>query len=150
MVSMVGLPKECTVCVGTPSVVLAVVHPALRRLILDLLALDRVRWKLCAVADRSHLPAIVIAAAPDLVVLDDEDIGWCLELGPDFAPHHVIVIGPEPDPAYERTALGAGAGAWLCRDRVGEDLIPSMRRVLGCAHPTLAAPPCGSPSPGKD
>lgn len=121
-------------CTGTPSVVLAIVHPALRRLILDLLGRDRARWQVHAVTDRRDLPAIVTAADPDLVVLDDEDLGWCQELPSVFAPQRVIVIGPEPDPAYELAAKGAGAGAWLCRDRVGEDLIPSMRSVLGCTH----------------
>lgn len=128
-------------CTGTPSVVLAIVHPALRRLILDLLERDRARWKLHAVEHRNDLPAVVTAAGPDLVVLDDQDIGWCRELAPDFAPHRVIVIGPEPDPAYERDARRAGAGAWLCRDRVGEDLIPSMRHVLGCTHDPVPAEP---------
>lgn len=131
---MVGSPRKCSVGPGTPSVVVAVAHPALRRLTLELLEQDTTRWQLHPVTDRGDLAATVTPAGPDLVVLDDEDISWCCQLHPDFARQHVIVIGPEPDPAYERAARGAGAGAWLCRDRVGEDLIPSMRSVLGCSH----------------
>lgn len=126
-------------CTGTPSVVVAIVHPALRRLILDLLERDRARWRLHALDDRNDLLAVVIAAGPDLVVLDDGDIGWCRALAPHFAPDRVIVIGPEPDPAYEHAARRAGAGAWLSRDRVADDLIPSMRHVLGCTHDLMPA-----------
>lgn len=141
MESMVDSAKECPVCTGTPSVVVAIAHPALRRLILDLFERDCVRWQLHAASDRRDLPAIVGAAGPDLVVLDDHEISWSPALAAVVAPQRVIVIGPDPDPAYERAARRAGAGAWLCRDRVGEDLIPSMRSVLGCTHdPTLPAP----------
>lgn len=130
--AMPSSPKDCPVCKGTPSVIVAIAHPALRRLILDLLDRDRTRWNLHTVTVRRDLPAAVATANPDLVVLDDGDIGWCLALGPVLAPQYVIVIGPEPDPAYERAARRAGAGAWVSRDRVGEDLIPCMRSVLGC------------------
>lgn len=45
-----------------------------------------------------------------------------------------MVIGPEPDSAYRLAALAQGAGAWISRDRVGEELGPEMRRMLGCIH----------------
>lgn len=127
-------------CTGSPAVVVAVGHHTLRQLILELLEGDQVHWQLHAVADRRNLAAIVTAAGPDLVVLADGDPRCCLELLSPFAPRRVIVIGPEPDPAYERAARRAGAGAWLSSDRVGEDLIVSMHRVLGCTHDPRAQP----------
>jgi hypothetical protein len=117
-------------------------HRALRHLVLELLEEDHVRWQLHEVADRCDLAAVVISAEPDLVVLADRDLSWCLEVLPNFAPHRVVIIGPEPDPAYEHAARRAGVGAWLPSDRVAEDLIVSMHRVLGCTHdPCAVAPP---------
>jgi len=72
---------------------------------------------------------------PDLVVVDVGDFPACARHGlGGFPPARVIVIGPEPDASYRRSALASGAGAWISRDRVGDDLGPEMRRVLGCIH----------------
>ena len=49
-------------------------------------------------------------------------------------PERVIVVGPEPDRAYRARALALGAGGWVCRDHVGEELIAAMRAALGCRH----------------
>lgn len=127
-------PPDCPVCTGAPAVVVAVGHDALRRLILELLDQDRVAWQLHAVANSRDLAAAVSAAGPDLVVLTDESLDWCRELPSAFASQRVVIIGPAPDPAYERTARQAGAGAWLSTDQIGDDLGLSMRRLLGCTH----------------
>lgn len=139
-------PPSCPLCTGTASVVVAVTHHTLRQLIVDLLEQDHASWEPHALADRGGLAALVTAARPDLVVLDDGNLAWCRELFPVFSPQRVIVIGPEPDVAYKRAARRAGAGAWLTRDRVGEDLITCMRTVLGCMRDPcsdLAAVPQG-------
>lgn len=127
-------------CAGSPAVVVAVAHRALRHFVVELLEQDQVRWRLHAVAERGDLAAAVTSAGPDLVVLADRDLSWCLEVLPNFAPHRVIIIGPDPDPAYERAARRAGVGAWLPSDRVAEDLVVSMHRVLGCTHDPCARP----------
>lgn len=74
---------------------------------------------------------------PDLVVLDTGQFpdGWRAALS-RFPSERVIVIGPEPSDAYRAAALAGGAGGWVARDRVGEDLGAEVCRVL-----SLAAPP---------
>lgn len=50
-----------------------------------------------------------------------------------------MVVGLEPDDAYEGVARRDGAGAWLARDRVAKDLSASMRLAL-VAPVVLACP----------
>lgn len=139
---MDGSPPTCRVCSGAPSVVVVVAHPTLRRLIVELLERDEACWQLRAVAHQPDLAAAVAAEEPDLVILDAGNFPRCCRDSlHSFPRQHVIVIGPEPDAAYERAARRAGAGAWLPRDRVGEDLTACMRRVLGCTHRLAPIPP---------
>lgn len=121
---------------------MGVAHRTLRRLIVELLERDQACWQLRAVADQLDLAAAVAAAEPDLVVFDAGDFARCCRDSlRSFPRQRVIVIGPEPDAAYERAARRAGAGAWLPRDRVGEDLTACMRGVLGCTHRPPSPPP---------
>jgi len=116
-------------------VVVAVAHRGLLNLIVELLDRDDACWQVRALTDSSELAATMTAATPDLVVVDAADFPRCCrELLGTFPAARVVVIGPEPDPAYDHAARRAGAGAWLSRDRVGEDLGASMRAVLGCTH----------------
>lgn len=132
---MDGSPQECLVCTGTPSVVVAVANHTLRRLIVDLLGRDGPCWQVRDIAGQAELAAAVAVAEPDLVILDTGDFArFCRDSAGSVAPQRVVVIGPEPDAAYEHAARRAGAGAWLTRDRVGEDLSVCMCRVLGCTH----------------
>lgn len=104
-------------------------------MIAELLLRDDVDWRIYAVAPRQDLAACISAAAPKVVVLDDGDLMWRRDL-PDYPSSQIIVIGPEPDPSYEQAARRAGAGGWVSQDRVSEDLVCCMRRVVGCAHAT--------------
>lgn len=132
---MEGSPPECLMCTGAPSVVIAVTHHGLRQLIIELLQRDHASWHLHALGDQSDFTAAVATVEPDLVIVDAGDFArFCRDSLRAFPRRRVIVIGPEPDAAYERAAQRAGAGAWLVRDRVGEDLSACLRRVLGCAH----------------
>jgi hypothetical protein len=70
-------PPDCPVCSGAPTVVVAVTHHTLRQLIVELLDQDHARWQIRALADRRELAAIVNAAGPDLLVLDDGGLAWC-------------------------------------------------------------------------
>lgn len=71
----------------------------------------------------------------DLVLVDTGDFGACCEELPgQLSPERVVVIGPEPDPAYRQAALARGAGGWLCRDNVGEKLSAALHDALGCTH----------------
>ena len=56
----------------------------------------------------------------------------------------MIVVGPEPEAAYRHQALALGAGGWVCRDHVGEEVSAAMRAALGCRHG-----PCPPGSPGE-
>ena len=78
--------------------------------------------ELAAAIDRDH---------PDLVILDTGEFPACcpVALG-RFRFERVIVIGPEPACSYRAAALAAGAGAWVSRDRVGDDLIVEVCRAL--------------------
>jgi len=131
---------HCPVCTGTAAVVVAVAHDALRLLIVDLFQQDHASWHAIAVPNQRDLAGAIAAAGPDLVILDVGDFARCCRDSlQTFPRRRVIVIGPEPDVAYERAARQGGAGAWLTRDRVGEDLIVAMRGVLGCAPAPVPA-----------
>ncbi len=132
---------QCPVCTGTASVVLAVAHDALRHLIAELLDHDHARWQVTALPIQRDLASAIDATAPDLVILDVGDFARCCrESLLTFPRQRVIVIGPEPDAAYERAARQGGAGAWITRDRVGEDLVAAMRGVLGCTPEPTPSP----------
>lgn len=86
------------------------------------------------------LVAAIERAHPDLVIVDSVDFPACCQAALRALPsERVIVIGPEPDRAYRSRALALGAGGWVCRDHVGEELSGAMREALGCRHQ-----PCGS------
>lgn len=105
----------------------------MRGLIVDLLERDGGRWVVSAIDSVSKLSDIA-APGPDLVVVDTADFAAVhqqLALAAHFAIDRVVVIGPEPDPAYRQAAMSRGTGAWLSRERVGEDL-------CGALHSTLA------------
>lgn len=138
---MNGDSTQCPVCTGAPSVVVAVGHRALRSLIVELLGRDHACWHVRALADPATSAGVVTDAPPDLVIVDAGDFPRCCRglLGA-FPASRVVVIGPEPDPAYERAARRGGAGAWLSQDRVGEDLSAAMRAVLDCTHGPCPAP----------
>lgn len=129
-------PAEmCPLCQGHPHVLVAMRHPVMLRFTCELLEREfgccvsteaRTGLTLTRALERSH---------PDLMVIDASDFpAHCLTALAVIPPRRVIVIGPEPDPAYQAAALARGAGAWLPRDRVAEDLSPAIRHVLGCEH----------------
>lgn len=133
----------CPVCDGSPLVLVAIRHPGMRRLTADLLAREYHCWAVSEAVVGDRLAARIGRDRPDLVVVDDADFPACLQPGPAcFPAQRVVVIGPEPDPGYRAHALGAGAGAWIPRERVSDELGPAMRRILGCCHD-----PCPAPAP---
>ena len=146
---MDGAPQSSLQSSGKPSVLVAVANRPLRHMIVDLLEQHPACWKVQAVADQPALAAAVAIGQPDLVVLDTGDFArFCRETAEVVDPRRVVVIGPEPDAAYERAALRAGAAAWLSRDRVGEDLTTCIRVALGCAHdPTRTVRLCDRYNP---
>lgn len=127
---MEGQQLPCPVCAGVPSIAVGVAHRGLRTFIVELLQRDQRGWRVSAVSLTSEFPSAKEVDGPDLVIVDS--CGFPLQSS--FPPERIVVIGPEPDPAYERVARNGGAGAWLASDRVGEDLSASARAMLGCTH----------------
>lgn len=130
---------RCPVCDATPRVLVAIIHPAMRRLILELLEREHGCWEARAVD--TDLAAAIRDQAPDLVIIDSSAFPECCCQNVDGFPRdRVVVVGPEPDAAYMAAALRDGAGGWLARDDVAERLSTEMRGALGCVHG-----PCPSP-----
>ena len=124
--------EHCPVCDGTPRVLVAVTHPAMRQLILELLAREHGCWD--ARSLDADLPTAIRDLEPDLVIIDSAGFPDCCGRPDGYPRERVVVVGPEPDVAYMTAALGQGAGGWLARDDVAERLSVEMRRALGCIH----------------
>lgn len=138
----------CPVCDGSPRVLVAIRHDGMRRLTAELLASEYRCW-VAADLDRSEaLGPRLDVDPPDLLVVDASDFPDCCGASLDrFGHDRVVVIAPEPDPGYGAHALANGAGAWIPRERVGDDLGPAMRAILGCRHdPCPPGPPVAPPA----
>lgn len=140
----------CPGCDASPLVLVAIQHAGMRRFTLELLR----RGHRCRVAEPEPdelLAASLSRLEPDLLVVDDRDFPkCCLVALLAFPPERAIVIGPEPDRGYEELACGNGAGSWIPRERVGEDLAPAINQLLGCRHGSdhegRGSPPNWSPA----
>lgn len=125
----------CPVCDGEPRVLVVMEHPAMLRFTRELLEREcgcRVATEVCT---EPALSRALGGLTPDLLVIDAADFPTCCFVALAYIPRdRVVVIGPEPDPAYRDAALLNGAGGWLARDDVAEQLGAEMRRVLGCRH----------------
>lgn len=136
--------RPCPVCDTTPVVLIALRHPVMRSWTEALLATDHGCWDVANAADDELLVDAIARTRPDLVVVDDIDFPSCCQAALDRLPRErVVVVGPEPDPAYESSAMGNGAGGWVCRDHVGDELSAAVRSALGCHHepcPTTREP----------
>lgn len=124
----------CPGCDASPLVLVAIQHAGMRRFTLELLR----REHHCRVAEPEpdELLAVTLSRLePDLLVVDDRDFPACCRAALDaFPADRVIVIGPEPDSGYQALAFLNGAGSWIPRERVGEDLATAIEELLGCRH----------------
>ncbi len=135
---------DCPVCAGTPRVLVAIRHAAMREYTRELLRRELNCWVATEMEQGEMLRDAIRRHHPDVIVVDSGDFPDCCRTALERFPRdRVIVIGPEPDPRYRTVALANGAGSWLPRDRVGDDLIGELRAVLGCAH--RSRPESGSP-----
>ena len=130
-----GGQQPCPVCDGQPRVLVAIQHPSMLRFTREFLE----RECGCGVATEAHTgPALAHAVdriIPDLLIIAAADFPACCLSAITHVPRgRIIVIGPEPDPAYRSAAMRSGAGGWLAREAVGDHLGAEMRRVLGCLH----------------
>lgn len=135
----------CPVCDATPVVLVALQHPVMRRWTEELLESEHGCWDVAQMVDGEMLVDAIARIRPDLVVVDESDFPACCQAALDrMRPERVLVVGPEPDTAYQRFAFANGAGGWVCRDHVGEELSSAMRAALGCRH--APCPPTRRPA----
>ncbi len=137
------------VCVRAPTVLVAIRHPVMRRWTGELLAAEEGYWSVVEPRQEEMLVDAIDRSGPDLVIVDSVDFPACCQAALRALPsERVIVIGPEPDRAYRSRALALGAGGWVCRDHVGDELSGAMRAALGCRHRRCApgTPPSRVPS----
>ncbi len=125
----------CPVCDGEPRVLVVMRHPAMLRFTREILERECGCWVATEVRTGPALVAALVRLTPDLLVIDAADFPACCFAALAHIPRgRVLVIGPEPDPAYRQVAFANGAGGWLARDDVADGLSREMRRVLGCRH----------------
>ena len=145
LISTGEAPEDrCPVCDASPTVLVGVRHPVMRRWTIDLLDAEHGCWFVEQPRPAELLADAIERTRPALIVVDSADFPACCQAALAAVPlGRVIVIGPEPDAAYRRLALSHGAGGWLCRDHVGEELSTVMRAALGCHH--RPCPPGATP-----
>lgn len=135
------MAAPCPVCDRDPRVLVAVRHPAMRRYIRELLSREHHCWTGAHVRPGESIRDALERVRPDLVVVDAADFPTCCRAAVEgFPPARALVIGPEPDPAYRRAAAAGGAGGWMARERVLDELGPALRVALGCTHDPCPAP----------
>jgi DNA-binding NarL/FixJ family response regulator len=137
-------------CDRSPTVLVAIRHPVMRRWTCELLASEHGCWNVAQPAGDEMVVDAIARDRPALVIVDSADFPACCEAAlRALPPGQVIVIGPEPDRAYRSRALALGAGGWVCRDHVGEELTAAMRAALGCRH-CSCGPAASVPAPSQD
>ena len=108
----------------------------MRALIVELLQREHGCWTPVLVDGESK--EALAALEPDLVVMDADRFASDL---PGALDAPVVVVGREPDPSSRWAALRRGAGGWVARDCVADELSHVMRAALGCVHA-----PCPEPA----
>lgn len=135
-----------------PLVTVAIAHLMMRSLTGELLEREGACQVTAMGGDDQALADAIDRDRPDLVIIDTGEFPASYPAAlRRIPPARVIVIGPEPAGSYRTAALTAGAGAWISCDRVGEDLIAGVCRLLGSQadpfHPTPGGVACcGGPS----
>lgn len=118
-----------------PVVLDAIRHPHMRHLSAELLTAAGGCWTLSTTRDDEMVADAVCRCDPAVVVVDSIDFPTCCRAAlKSLPPQRVIVVGPEPDPAYRAAAVSMGAGGWVSRDRIAEDLSAAVRSALGCPY----------------
>lgn len=127
-----------------PRIVVAVAHPTMRRYLCDLIEQRCRCWLATTSSDPDELQAALGTLRPDVLVVDHalRPVNGARRKSA-FPAAQVLVIGPEPDPAYRAAAISGGAGAWLSRDDLETELVPALARMLaegGCGCGCEAPP----------
>jgi DNA-binding NarL/FixJ family response regulator len=115
-----------------PRIVVAVLHPTMRRYVCDLIEQGCRCWLATTSPEPSALHEVVTSLHPDAIVIEASTFPQCCpDMADTFPVDHVVVVGPYPDDAYRDAAMQAGAGAWIPRDRLATELVHELRRITG-------------------
>lgn len=131
-----------------PRVLIAVAHPMLGRLILELLDREHDCWNVRLVDGAPETAAHEFD--PDLVVVDGTAFLRCRrEQLPGYPRIRIVVIASDPDPAYRVAALRHGANGWVASDNIAEQLPSALRSALVSIHGRCLTPaaPNSRPTP---
>lgn len=125
----------CPECQAGVRILVAIRHRPMRRLTRLMLEHDTPGCLVEELRTGELLVDAVARVGPAVLVVDTEDFPACCEATLEsFPPRRVIVIGPEPEAAYRAHALAGGAGAWVPRELISQDLRGELGAVLGCTH----------------
>jgi len=114
----------------------AIDHPTMRALTGELLERDGSCRVTGLEADDRALAAAIDNDDPDLVILATGEFPGCCPTALERWPAaRVIVIGPEAGDSYRAVAQAAGAGAWVARERIGDDLLREVWRLVRSCPP---------------
>lgn len=121
----------------------------MRRWTCELLASEH-GWTIAEPTGNEMIADAIRRVRPALVVVDSVDFPACCWAALRSLPRdRVIVVGPEPDRAYRAKALALGAGGWVCRDRVAEELSALMHAALHDHDGDLPPPPASVSRPSN-
>lgn len=113
----------------TRTVLVAIRHRVVQDLVCETLQQDG-SCSTVTPEDGEMLAEALERYAPDLLVVDTGDFpSCCREALRSFPRHRVVVVGPEPEQDYFRSAIGLGAGAWISRDELADDLQSVVRAL---------------------
>lgn len=105
----------------------------MRRWSEELLDAEHGCWTLASTDGTEKVADAIHRYEPVVVVVDTVDFPACCHAALNsLPPERVIVVGPEPDAAYRTAAVSLGAGGWVSRDRIGDELASAVRTALGC------------------
>ena len=137
-----AITGRCAAGARTHTVLVGIRHRLMRRWTIDLLRAEYSSWAVTEPGGDEMLVDAIDRSQPDLVVVDSSDFpACCVAALRALPPERLVVVGPEPDAAYQQWALAQGAGGWVSRDHLADELSAALRGALGRAHPD---PPAGS------
>jgi len=113
---------------SVPRFLVAMRHPTARRYVCDLIEQHCRCWLATTPPKAETLRSALDDLRPDALIVEAPTVQ---DLPRDLPQRtwHLIVIGPEADDAYRHQAVRAGADAWISRDHLGTELIPTLQAI---------------------
>jgi DNA-binding NarL/FixJ family response regulator len=126
-VSMSATPVEHAART-VPRYLVAMSHPTTRRYVCDLIEQHCRCWIATTSPEAGPLSNALDDLYPDALIIEAATL---TQAAPEIGERatHIVVIGPQPDPAYSDLAIEAGADAWVARDRLSTELLPALEHI---------------------